>query len=110
MRPSDAGHQRHRQHDDVLFTKAEKITRARQCAFEKTRIANEMAFTGLRQLEPIVFDDDLDRQPCGSFGKGGSDLRVPGDVFSTQLSVIDLADYGASIANFFSGRLPLCIE
>lgn len=77
MRASDACHQRHRQHDNVLFTEPEKITRARQCAFEKTRIANEMAFTGLRQLEPIVFDDDHDRQPMrlirqGRLGSSGT--------------------------------------
>jgi hypothetical protein len=58
-----ACHQRNREHNDVLFTKPIKISRAGQSTFEKTEIANEMAFAGFGYLETIMFDDDLYRQP-----------------------------------------------
>jgi hypothetical protein len=45
MSSGDASHQRNREHNNVLFTKPIKISRARQRAFEKTEIANEMAFS-----------------------------------------------------------------
>jgi len=63
MGSRDACHQRNRQHDNVFLTKTVEIPRARQRAFEKTNIANEMAPAGFSQLEPIVFDDDFYRQP-----------------------------------------------
>jgi len=47
-----------REHNNVLFAEAEEVSRARQRTFEKTEIANQMAFAGFSQLEPVVFDND----------------------------------------------------
>jgi hypothetical protein len=54
-----ACHQHNREHNDVLFTKPLKISRARQRTFEKTQFANEMTLAGFCQLETIMFDNDL---------------------------------------------------
>lgn len=63
MCSGDPGHQRNRQHDDVLFAITEEIPRARYRTFQESDVSNKMRFAGLCQFEPIVFDDDFDRQP-----------------------------------------------
>ena len=65
-----AGHQRHRNHNNVLFTKTIKISRASQRNFEETEIAKQMALASFSQLEPIVFDNNLYRQPMRLIRQG----------------------------------------
>ncbi len=46
----DAGHEPHGEDDNVILTVGERILRARQRAFEKTKIANEVVFSGYLDL------------------------------------------------------------
>ena len=94
VRSGNTGHQRNRQHDDVLLAITIEIPRARQCAFEKTDIPNEMVFLGLCQLHPVVFDNDFDWQPIRLIRQGRLGSRIPREVFPAQLSVVDLGGDG----------------
>ena len=77
----DACHQSDRKRDNVLFTEAEEIARTRQCIFKKAKIANEMALASFSSR--LCWMMTSIGSQCGSFGKGGSDLRIFGDMLAT---------------------------
>jgi hypothetical protein len=63
MRSRHSVHQGYREGDRVFLTVRKGIPWARQRAFKQPDISNKVVFTGIRELEPIVFDDSLYRNP-----------------------------------------------
>jgi hypothetical protein len=63
MRSRHSVHQHHRKDDKTFLAVSEGIAWARQSAFEQADVSNEVVFAGIREFEPIMFDDSLYRNP-----------------------------------------------
>ena len=70
VRPRNARHQNHRKDDNVFLAEREEVARPCQCAFQQTPVSQMVGFAGRLGFEPIVLDDDLNRQPAWLIRQG----------------------------------------